>query len=113
MSSKKIISVFLIGIALFSMFFGGGNLTFPLWSGIQSKSPLSTTLGFLISGVLIPFYGIMIGLYFKGDYKKCLSVFGKPFAQPEKMMLVFEEQFFVKQTKVKIKQYFSEDRRIY
>ncbi len=90
MSSKKIISVFLVGIALFSMFFGGGNLTFPLWSGIQSESLLSTTLGFLISGVIIPFYGIMIGLYFKGDYKKCLGVFGKPIAH----LLIFSLLFF-------------------
>jgi branched-chain amino acid:cation transporter, LIVCS family len=72
------IQIFIIGIALFSMFFGGGNLTFPIWCGIQSESMFSTALGFLITGVALPFYGVLICLYFKGDYEKLLGVWGKP-----------------------------------
>ena len=77
MDFRKLTYIFVVGIALFSMFFGGGNLTFPLWIGIQTTSLTPTTLGFLISGVLLPFYGVVIGLYFKGDYEKLLGVWGK------------------------------------
>lgn len=74
---KRYLAVFIVGITLFSMFFGGGNLVFPLWMGINSTSPILSVIGFLLSSVLLPFFGVCIGIYFKGDYEKCLSVFGK------------------------------------
>lgn len=74
---KRFLAVFVVGITLFSMFFGGGNLVFPLLMGINATSPILSTVGFLLSSVLLPFVGICIGIYFKGDYEKCLSVFGK------------------------------------
>ncbi len=78
---KKYLASFIVGIALFSMFFGGGNLTFPLLVGIDSTRILPPTLGFLISGVLVPFFGLLVGLYFKGDYEKSLGIWGKRVAQ--------------------------------
>ncbi len=78
---KKFLATFVVGIALFSMFFGGGNLTFPLLVGINSSSVLPSTLGFLFSGVLIPFFGLMIGLHFKGNYEQSLGGMGKRVAQ--------------------------------
>src|SRR5712692_3028631 len=46
------------GMAIFSMFFGGGNLIFPLWMGSTTSSTTVSILGFILSGVLLPFYGI-------------------------------------------------------
>ena len=74
---KRNLAIFVVGLTLFSMFFGGGNLVFPLFVGIKTSSPLLSTLGLLLSSVLLPFYGVLIGLYFKGDYRRCLGGFGK------------------------------------
>lgn len=82
LSMKYLFSIFVIGFSLFSMFFGGGNLVFPLWVGMESTSPIYSILGFLVSGVLLPFYGITIGIYFKGNFHRYLSVWGKQIAQP-------------------------------
>lgn len=69
--------IFIVGMALFSMFFGGGNLTFPLWVGSETSSVALSSFGFFLTGVLLPFYGISISLYFKGDYEAYLNTFGK------------------------------------
>lgn len=69
--------IFIVGMAIFSMFFGGGNLTFPLWIGSETSSVLLSSTGFLLSGVMLPFYGIVISLYFKGNYEQFLNVCGK------------------------------------
>lgn len=69
--------VFIVGMAIFSMFFGGGNLTYPLWIGSETSSIPVSSLGFILSGVLLPFYGIIVSLYFKGDYESYLSACGK------------------------------------
>ncbi len=78
---KNTLAVIVAGLAIFSMFFGGGNLTFPLWVGSQTSSILLSSLGFILSGVLLPFLGIAIILFFKGDYESCLGVFGKGFGK--------------------------------
>jgi LIVCS family branched-chain amino acid:cation transporter len=78
---KNLFPILSVGMAIFSMFFGGGNLTFPLWAGIETSSPLISSIGFILTGVLLPFYGIIIALYFKGDHEDYLSFFGKPIGQ--------------------------------
>ena len=51
-------SPFFIGMARFSMFFGSGNLTFPLYIGQVSKDLWQiAAIGFSISAVLLPFLG--------------------------------------------------------
>lgn len=69
--------VFLVGMAIFSMFFGGGNLVFPIWIGTQTQAVGLSSLGFILSGVLIPFFGIIIVLYFQGNHERYLGVWGK------------------------------------
>lgn len=81
MNLKYGFRVLVAGMAIFSMFFGGGNLTFPLWIGSQTSSISISALGFIVSGVLLPFLGIYITLYFNGDYEKCFSTFGHRFGQ--------------------------------
>jgi len=81
MNLKYRFQIFIAGMAIFSMFFGGGNLTFPLWIGTETTSIFLSALGFIFSGVLLPFLGIAIILYFKGNYEECFAVFGKTFGK--------------------------------
>lgn len=77
MKLKNLLQVFIVGMAMFSMFFGGGNLTFPIWIGSETDSVPMSSFGFILSGVFLPFYGIIISLYFKGDNEQVLGGLGK------------------------------------
>lgn len=81
MDKKNYLKIFTVGIALFSMFFGGGNLTFPLWIGSTADKLFPTTVGFILTGVVLPFMGVLVAIHFHGDHEKCLSIFGKKFGQ--------------------------------
>lgn len=60
-----------VGVALFSMFFGGGNLIFPLWIGsIASGHGDLGLAGFLASGVFLPFLAVYLVVSCGGDYRK-------------------------------------------
>ena len=49
---KKQMDVLVVGFALFSMFFGAGNLLFPPYLGLVSGSSWLTSLaGFILSDV--------------------------------------------------------------
>ncbi len=63
------------GLALFSMFFGAGDLIWPLiLGGRAGDHNLFTTLGFLISGVSLPLMGLISIMLFFGD---TASFFGR------------------------------------
>lgn len=56
------------GFAMFSMFFGSGNLVFPLLVGSLSKSNYcAASLGLLLTGVIVPFIGLIAMLYANGN----------------------------------------------
>lgn len=58
----------IIGFALFSMFFGAGNLIFPPSLGIISGTNwFSSMLGFLVTGVGLPFLAIFALTKTKGS----------------------------------------------
>lgn len=77
MISGKNVSPWIIGLALFSMFFGSGNLIFPITVGKYSQQMyLIGSLGFLMTAVLLPFTGVVTMVSFKGDYKKFFSLLG-------------------------------------
>jgi LIVCS family branched-chain amino acid:cation transporter len=58
--SKKAGDVIWVGLALFAMFFGAGNLIFPPFMGFIAGSSWSLALaGFLITGIGMPLLGIM------------------------------------------------------
>lgn len=60
MKDKRVNHIITIGFALFAMFFGAGNLLLPPFIGLQvSDSWLWTTLGFMITAIIIPFLGII------------------------------------------------------
>ena len=66
MSSYKLILV--AGFAMFSMFFGSGNLVFPILIGASTQSQFSiAAIGLIITGVIVPFIGLLAMIYKKGD----------------------------------------------
>lgn len=67
------------GLAMFSMFFGSGNLVFPLVVGQLSQGHyLLAFLGILLTGVLVPFLGILAMLLFNGNSNDFFSRLGRP-----------------------------------
>src|SRR5574341_336505 len=60
----KISDYLLIASMLFGLFFGAGNLIFPLHMGQEAGSAISqANIGFLITGIGLPFLGIIaVGL---------------------------------------------------
>lgn len=74
---NKTKEVFIIGFALFSMFFGAGNLILPPFLGVQSGESWSlVTLGFFVTAVIIPIIGIMAHARLQGtmfDFGKKVS----------------------------------------
>jgi LIVCS family branched-chain amino acid:cation transporter len=67
------------GLAMFSMFFGSGNLVFPLIVGQMSEGHFGlAALGIFLTGVLVPFLGILAMLLFKGSSHDFFIRFGKP-----------------------------------
>jgi branched-chain amino acid:cation transporter, LIVCS family len=67
-----------IGFALFSMFFGSGNLVFPITVGQESEGHyLLAALGILLTGVAVPFLGVLGMMLYKGDIYSFFSCFGK------------------------------------
>lgn len=67
-----------IGFALFSMFFGSGNLVFPITVGLESEGHyLFASLGILFTGVIVPFLGVLGMMLYKGDIYSFFGSFGK------------------------------------
>lgn len=76
MKSQKV--VLSTGLALFSMFFGSGNLVFPITVGQESEGHfLFATLGILLTGVLVPFLGVLGITLYKGNLSEFFRCFGK------------------------------------
>lgn len=86
MSNKKPQAI-VIGLALFSMFFGSGNLIFPLMLGRDAGSSfLISSFGFILSAVLIPCLGVIAISFAEGDYYK---IFGTLFKSRVQNALIF------------------------
>lgn len=67
-----------IGLALFSMFFGAGNLIFPIAVGqFAQQHYLPAILGFCVTAVLLPFLGVIAMVMYHGSYRHFFGVFGK------------------------------------
>ena len=66
------------GFALFSMFFGSGNLVFPITVGQESEGHyLLAALGILFTGVVVPFLGVLGMTLYKGDIYSFFSCLGR------------------------------------
>ncbi len=80
MSDRKKSSPFVVGLALFAMFFGAGNLIFPLFVGHLARGEvIGAIFGFLLTGVVVPFLGVIAMVIYNGDYNRFFNTLGKPF----------------------------------
>lgn len=74
--------VSLIGFAIFSMFFGSGNLVFPLGIGQEALSlHFIASIAISITGIFLPFLGVIAVLRYHGNTDLFFGRFGK-FAAP-------------------------------
>jgi len=70
--------VVVVGLAIFSMLFGAGNLMFPIQVGlIAGTNVFSGTLGFLITSILLPLAGLIAIILFDGNYDLFFNRLGK------------------------------------
>ncbi|MBX9977430.1 MAG: branched-chain amino acid transport system II carrier protein [Alphaproteobacteria bacterium] len=70
-------TVLTAGFAMFSMFFGSGNLVFPLLLGTQTLSHANYAMcGFFITAVIVPFLGLISMIAFEGHREKFFSTLG-------------------------------------
>jgi len=66
------------GLAMFSMFFGAGNITFPLIIGQTVEGGIALALfGLILTAVVMPFTGLISITLFEGDYFKFFNRIGK------------------------------------
>lgn len=66
------------GFAIFSMFFGAGNVVFPLVIGrYAGDKNIYAVIGFLLTAVGVPFLGLVSMVLFDGDYKTFFARLGK------------------------------------
>lgn len=75
---KKNWLVLSTGFALFSMFFGSGNLVFPIAVGQQSEGHyLAAAIGILLTGVVVPFLGVFGMMLYQGQILGFFNCFGR------------------------------------
>ncbi|MBP6951730.1 MAG: branched-chain amino acid transport system II carrier protein [Alphaproteobacteria bacterium] len=78
---KEILAIITGGFAVFAMFFGAGNLVFPLLAGkITHSSFLSSFAGLSLTGIIVPFLGLLGILLYEGSYQNFFDRFGKVIA---------------------------------
>lgn len=71
MVANKSPNTLVVGLAFFSMFFGSGNLIFPLMLGAKYESFfLVSATGFIITAVLLPTLGILVMVPARGRYER-------------------------------------------
>ena len=69
------------GFAIFSMFFGSGNLVFPIAVGKESEGHfLLAAFGLILTGVIAPLLGALAIMLYRGDTKAFFETVGKPAA---------------------------------
>lgn len=74
----KFTRIITLGIALFAMFFGAGNVVFPIALGSQLGDQVGWALvGLFLSAAFIPMMGVFGGGLFEGDYQAFFARIGK------------------------------------
>lgn len=75
---KELLVVVSTGFALFSMFFGSGNLVFPIAVGLESEGHyFLASLGVLCTCVIFPLLGMLGMTLYKGNINDFFGCFGK------------------------------------
>lgn len=96
-----------IGLAIFSMLFGAGNIMYPIKCGFVtgSQNYIGIT-GFILTGVILPILGLIAMILFNGNYKNffyrignipgsiailyCMLILGPLIAMPRCITVPFE-----------------------
>jgi len=66
-----------VAFAVFSMFFGAGNLIYPLQVGLTSGiHGIVGLIGFLLTAVLLPYLGLFAMILFDGNYNEFFNRLG-------------------------------------
>ncbi|MBQ4874928.1 MAG: branched-chain amino acid transport system II carrier protein [Rickettsiaceae bacterium H1] len=70
----QVLNHLIVGFAIFAMFFGAGNLIYPIYIGTKTLSdyPLSI-LGIALTGVILPFIGLVSITLYRGNVTKFFS----------------------------------------
>ncbi|KTD18084.1 branched-chain amino acid transport system II carrier protein [Legionella jordanis] len=71
-------SIFIYGFAIFAMFFGSGNLVFPLQIGqAAGDSWMVAFFGLLLTGIFLPLTGLFVIKLYQGNYQAFFGEAGK------------------------------------
>ncbi len=90
--AKQNSGVITAGLALFSMFFGAGDLIWPLiLGGSAGEQNFFAMAGLLITGVSLPLLGVIAMMLFEGNYR---AFFGRIGAMPA-LALIFIVQLIL------------------
>ena len=66
------------GLAIFSMFFGAGNVIFPiLLGGYAGDKNIFAIAGLVLTGIIVPFTGLVTMVLYDGDYRGFFMRIGK------------------------------------
>lgn len=86
MTYYKKSDLYAAGMAIFAMFFGAGNIIFPLAMGQQAleQTPFAI-IGLLLTAVLVPFSGLLAMFLYEGEVRTFFGRLGKPWG----MLLAF------------------------
>ncbi len=67
-----------IGLAMFSMFFGAGNIIFPLAVGqLAQNKNIFAILGLILTAAIMPIMGVIAMILFNGNYRNFFGRVGK------------------------------------
>lgn len=68
--SRRVSHIFILGFALFALYFGAGNLIFPPSIGLESGSEwISSLLGFSMTGIVLPLLAVFAILQADGKFE--------------------------------------------
>jgi LIVCS family branched-chain amino acid:cation transporter len=75
--SQSPVRLLTVAFAVFSMFFGAGNLIYPLQVGLTSGiHGIVGLVGFLLTAVLLPYLGLLAMILFDGNYNEFFNRLG-------------------------------------
>ena len=70
--------IWTIGLAIFSMLFGAGNIIYPIKCGVLAGTQnIFGITGFILTGVILPIIGLVAMILFNGNYKLFFNRLGK------------------------------------
>jgi LIVCS family branched-chain amino acid:cation transporter len=70
--------IWTIGLAIFSMLFGAGNIIYPIKCGVVTGSQnFIGVTGFILTGVILPIIGLVAMILFDGNYRRFFNRIGR------------------------------------